>query len=201
MNSNYPSDLIKIITELVFIETPQNKLVQTDLIVIFGSKYNIGAIDALEDIMKKGLVPSTAKVILSGKNGSLNAGDEPEAKQMYDEIIRRGWDPSMFIIEDQSTNNRENILFSQKIINEQLGGFDQFHKITFIGMSFMLRRSQMAAKLLNWPDRIQYIGLVNPEGRNIKADSWWENADSKNRVLQEVERIGKYAASGDIGIF
>lgn len=40
-----------------------------------------------------------------------------------------------------------------------------------------------------------------PGGRNIAKDAWWESEVSVKRVMAEVERIGKYYATGNMSIW
>ena len=196
----FPSDTIEAITNLVFVKTPATDLVPSDLIIVFGSEFIEGTISELKRIIDTELFIQNGKIVLSGATGSLNAGKESEARRMFEEAIRVGLDPDIFIIEDRATNALENIIFSKEKIVE-LGGFDQFNSILFLGKAFMMRRAQMSAMAQEYPmNKIQYYGLVDRNGRNIAADSWWERDESRVRVLQEVERIGKYSAKGDIEI-
>ena len=199
-NIIFPSDAVEAITNLIFIETPLTSLMPSDLIIVFGSEFIEGTINELKRIMDKGLFIQTGRVVLSGATGSLNAGKESEAHRMFEEAIRVGLNPDVIIVEDRATNALENIIFSKEKIDE-IGGFDQFNSILFLGKAFMLRRAQMSAMAQHYPmNKIQYYGLVDKNGRNIAADSWWKQEESRIRVLQEVERIGKYSAKGDIEI-
>lgn len=196
----FPSDTIDAITNLVFVETPATDLVPSDLIIVFGSEFIEGTISELKKIIDNGLFVQSGKIVLSGATGSLNAGKESEARRMFEEAVRVGLDSDIFIIEDRATNALENVIFSKEKIVE-LGGFDQFKSILFLGKAFMMRRAQMSAMAQEFPmNKIQYYGLVDRNGRNIAADSWWKRDESRVRVLQEVERIGKYSAKGDIEI-
>lgn len=197
-NNIYPNDLIRIITELCFCETDDDKRRKYDLIVVFGNNCPEITIDVItQKIIKKGLFLPTGKIILSGATGSKNKGKEKEAYSMYKYATAMGLDPSWFILEDQATNCKENITYSKQKITE-LGGFDRFESILFVGMAFMLRRTQMCAQRFGYPvSKIQYLGVVNSEGLNISADHWWEaSSEAKNRVMAEVMRIGDYAGGG-----
>lgn len=61
------------------------------------------------------LHPDTILIVSGGKGGN-----EPvsEASVMKDYLIAKGIEPSRILKEDQSTNTRENLLFSQKLIPE-----------------------------------------------------------------------------------
>ena len=198
---NYPSDIIKIITEMLFIETPKDKMFHADLVIVFGSDFIKGTIDKIEELNNQGVIDCNSKIILSGATGSLDAGKESEAKRLFAEALSRGLSEKMFVVEDKATNSFENLLFSKKLI-EDMGGFEIYEHILFISKAFLSRRAQMGAAQLGYPmHKIEYCGLVDKEGRNIAKDSWWERDESRLRVMAEVERIGKYAGKGDLSLF
>ena len=65
----------------------------------------------------------------------------------------------------------------------------------------MLRRVSMYAMKQGYPmDRLQYFGVVDREGRDIGPDTWWKTEYGKDRIMAEIERIGKYYRTGDLGI-
>lgn len=201
MKDKYPSETIRQITEFLFIEDPIDSIPPADLVIVFGSEFIKGSVDALEQLTGAGVITRASKVILSGATGSINAGMESEAVRMYNEALSRGMAKETFTVEDKATNSYQNLEYSKDIISG-MGGFDRFESILFVGKSFMLKRTKMCAAGLGYPvDRIKYFGLVDREGRNIARDCWWEREESRTRVLQEVERIGKYAAKGDLSIF
>ena len=200
----YPTSTIKAITDLLFIEEPLEDIPYCDCVIVFGSDFATGTVDALELLMENAKIDKETVVILSGNVGSLNQGDRPEAFQMYDEAIKRGcFIPDHLITESKATNCYQNVLYSKTIIEERFAeGFDKFKSILFVAKSFMTRRCLMSAASLGLPvDKIHYYGLVDKNGRNISKNNWWVNSDATARVLAEVERIGKYAQKGDLSIF
>ena len=107
----------------------------------------------------------------------------------------------LFIQENRATNAYENLLFSKELI-ERLGGFSAFQSILFIGKAFMMRRVSMYAAHLDYPgERLQYFGTVDKNGRNIGPDCWWKTTPATERVMAEIERIGKYYKNGNLGLF
>ncbi len=57
----------------------------------------------------------------------------------------------------------------------------------------------MCARRLGYPmERLAFYGTVDREGRNIGKDCWWLSDPATSRVYGEIERIGKYAAGGDL---
>ena len=81
-----------------------------------------------------------AMVILSGGQGA----DEPisEARCMYDTIVEMGADPQRLLLEDNSFNTRDNLMFSKEIM-EARGGTDK--PITLITSEFHQRRADFIA--------------------------------------------------------
>ena len=93
-----------------------------DFIIVLGAKVNRNSvpskplywrIDAAEEYLNEN--PDTV-AILSGGQGS----DEPisEAQCMYNELTKRGIEPSRLILEDKSTDTNENIRNSLKLMPE-----------------------------------------------------------------------------------
>lgn len=200
---NYPSSTIKAITELLFLDEKIENIPYSGLIIVFGSNFTSGTVDALETLMENHIIDSKSKIILSGNVGSLNKDSkQPEAVQMYEEAMKRSiFNPEMFILEPNATNCYENAKFAKDIILEQKG-FDKYENILFVAKSFMTRRCMMSASSLDYPmEKIHYFGLVDSKGRNIGKNNWWLSNDATVRVLAEVERIGKYSQKGDLSIF
>lgn len=200
---NYPSSTVKAITELLFLDEKIENIPYCELVLVFGSNFTTGTVDALEILMENHAIDSKSKIILSGNVGSLNKdAKQPEAVQMYEEAMKRSiFNPEMFILEPNATNCYENAKFAKDIILEQKG-FDKYENILFVAKSFMTRRCMMSASSLDYPmEKIHYFGLVDSKGRNIGKNNWWLSNDATVRVLAEVERIGKYSQKGDLSIF
>ena len=202
MNNKYPSETISVITELLFAGQPKENIKQSDLVLVLGNDYINGTIEIVHDFYVSGIIISNAKIILSGATGMLNAGKDLECNRLYDCAVEEfGMNKNLFIKESQATNAYLNFFYSKTII-EELGGFENFNNILVIGKAFLIRRAKMYASKLGYPaNKMQYYGTVDKEGRNIAPECWWESDDSIQRVMAEVERIGKYAQSGDLSIF
>lgn len=199
---NYPSETIKQITEFLFACNDETQIPISDLVVVLGNDFIEGTVKEIDRLYRNGKINTNGKVIFSGATGSLNAGKESEAIRMYHCAVNQFHLPKeLFLIEDKATNAYQNLEFSRPII-ESLGGFSAFSNILLIGKSFLARRALMGAKTLEYPmDKIYYFGTVDREGRNIGADCWWEKKESADRVMQELERVGKYTVSGYLSIF
>lgn len=199
---NYPSGTIKAITELLFIGKEKQELRPSDLVIVLGNEFIDGTIKELQGLYASGIVLTNAKVILTGATGLLNAGSELECKRLYEcAVVQYRMPAELFVLEERATNAYENLVFSKEII-KGIGGFSAFNRILFIGKAFMLRRVAMYAARLEYPkEKLQYFGTVDKEGRNIGPDCWWESTAATDRVMAELERIGKYYKDGNLSIY
>jgi uncharacterized SAM-binding protein YcdF (DUF218 family) len=79
--------------------------------------------------------------VLSGGQGS----DEQisEAQCMYENMVQKGIDPARRILEDQSTDTSENLIFSRKLIPEDA-------QVGLVTNNFHIFRSLALARGLNW---------------------------------------------------
>lgn len=199
---NYPSDTIRDITKFLFIGRNKEELKESDLVIVLGNDFIEGTVKELFTLYQNGIILPNAKIILTGATGSLNAGKELECIRMYRCATEDYHMPSeLFIREPNAKNACQNFEFSRAII-EDIGGFDAFRNILCIGKAFLLRRASMYAARFQYPStKMQYYGTVDTEGRNIGPETWWKSEEAAARVMAEIERIGKYYATGDLSIF
>lgn len=196
----YPSETIEAITNFLFIGEPLEKLNKYDLVIVLGNNLIELTVNELKRIWDDGHIVEGTKIILSGKVGSLNKDDAPEAEDLFKMAVRKGLPKDSFILEAESRNAYENFLFSKEKIIE-LGGFDSFNSILCIGQAFLLRRAKMCAAKCGYPlSKLTYYGTVDTEGRNIGPDTWWTNEIATTRVLEEIGRISTYTLKGDLSI-
>lgn len=200
-NNSSNSEIIDSITNFLFIGKNSEDLEVSDLVIVMGNSFPQWTIKEMNRLYTEKKIKENAKIILTGATGALNAGQESECEQMYkcavNELHMR---EDLFLKDDKATNASENLKYSKELIN-QIGGFDAFNKILFIGCDFMMRRVSMYAAKQEYPiEKLQYFGVANKEGRNISRDTWWETEVSRDRVMAEIERIGKYYKSGDLGL-
>ena len=198
---NYPSKTIEAITKFIFLATEKEKLIPADLVLVLGNDLIKETIAVIFELYQSGKIKENAKIILTGATGELTAGQALECDAFYDCAVNEYHMPEeLFIKENKAANAYENYLYSKEKI-ELLGGFKQFESILCVGNAFLLRRASMYAAKLGYPqEKMQYYGVVDRNGRNIGADSWWKSEVAVSRVMAEVERIGKYYASGDLDI-
>lgn len=199
---DYPSKNIKAITEFIFIGEPAEKLAPSDLVLVLGNHIIDIMMGEVAKLYRQGKITKDAAIILTGANGDMTAEQDPECDQMYEAAVHKYSMPKeLFIKEPQATNAYLNMVYAKEIIEEK-GGFEAFSHILCVGNSFLLRRISLYAAKLGFPaDRMQYYGVWDKAGRNIGPDSWWESEVAVNRVMAEVERIGKYYGDGNMSVF
>lgn len=198
----YPSENIKAVTEFIFIGKPAEKLVPSDLVIVLGNHIMDIMMGEVADLYRTGKITKDATIILSGANGDMTAGQPPECDQMYEAAVQKyGMPETLFVKEPKATNAYLNMVYAKEIIDEN-GGMEAFSRILVVGNSFLLRRVSLYAAKLGFPaERLQYFGVWDKEGRNIGPDSWWKSEVAVNRVMAEVERIGKYYQDGNMSVF
>ena len=202
MQRKYPSPTIRAITEFLFIGQAEEVLTSSDLVIVLGNHIMDIMMGEVARLYRNGKIDKNATVILSGANGDFTKDQEPECDQMYRYAVEHYAMPEkLFLKENRATNAYLNMVYSKELIEEN-GGFEVFNRILIVGNSFLLRRASMYAAKLEYPmERVQYFGVHDKDGRNISPDGWWKSEVSVQRVMAEIERIGKYYASGNMSIW
>lgn len=200
--SNYPSKTIEAITDFLFIGQDKSEISDINLVIVLGNNMIEETVKSVYELFSEGRILPDSPIILSGATGSLNAGEDLECNKMFECAVNEyKMNPKLFIKESRAKNACQNFEFSKEII-EKIGGFDRFDNILCIGNAFLLRRASMYASRFNYPNnKMKYFGVVDTKGRNIGKSTWWLKEESINRVLAEIERIGKYYSSGDLSVF
>lgn len=198
----YPSKNIEAITNFIFIGECAENLAPSDLVIVLGNHIIDIMMGEVAALYRGGKIAPNATIILTGANGDMTANQAPECDQMYAAAVEQyGMPAKLFIKEPKATNAYLNMAYAKELV-EAKGGFDAFGHILVVGNSFLLRRVSMYAAKLQYPaDRMQYFGVWDKAGRNIGPDSWWKSEVATNRVMAEVERIGKYYGEGFLDIF
>ena len=82
-------------------------------------------------------------VFMGGGYGDSNTSDDhvPESHKMRDLAIENGVDPNDIIVEDKSTNTKENIIYALELLDK-----DHLDKIMLITSEFHLKRCQAILK-------------------------------------------------------
>lgn len=178
-------DLNKI-SNYIFLNS---KIEKADLAIVFGTQNQL-CISAVKEIYSKKLVK---KFILSG--GKNRHSGEIEAKFLQKELLKSNIPNEVLILEKESKNTLENVLFSKKLIDEKIG-LNNVKKIIAVVKHFHSRRAIMTLKK-HFPKHIKILPFVYPVG-NFTKENWFDTENGRRRVFEEWEKIPIYLAKGDI---
>ena len=189
---------IEAITSFLFIEEDIDKLKKSDLLIILCNNNLKGIINKFDTLYKTEIIDDHTVVVISGNHGPLDDFGGKESDVVHDILVDEyGYNSKMFILEKEANNIYENLLLSKEIIKD----FNNYENILIMGASFALRRIKMCASKLDYPlNKTQFVGMGDFEERGCEKDKWWINDESKIRVFQEIERVGKYLVKGDLDI-
>ena len=177
---------VKKITDYIFLESRPQK---ADLALVFGTRHS-EAIDGVFKLYKAGLV---RKVLVSG--GQNRVTGENEAKEMSQKLLALGVEKDDLILEDQSTNSLENVVFSRDLIDKILG-FAKVKKIIAVVKHYHSRRALMTLKK-HFPVSVELIP-VSYDIYGFTEVNWYDSEKGREKVLSEWEKIPKYLTKGDI---
>lgn len=177
---------IKKITNYIFLDSQLHK---TDLAIVFGTRHE-EALKKVFQLYQEGLVQ---KILLSG--GINRITGQNEAEQMAGDLIAMGAKKEDLILEDKSTNSLENVLFSKKKIEQEIG-FLKIKKIIAVVKHYHSRRALMTLKK-HFPKTVELIP-VTYDIYGFTKDNWYQSDVGKKKVLSEWNKISQYLAKGDI---
>lgn len=178
--------LAKVIWDYHHLNQP---LVKADCLLVLGS-HDLRVADYASDLFLKGYAPD---IIFSGGLGNLTQGvfSKPEADLFADVARGRGVPDKNIIIENQSTNTGENIIFTKKILVDQ---GRKFNKFILVQKPYMERRSYATFKKL-WPEK-EFV-VTSPD---ILYEDYPNQLISKGELINimvgDLQRIKIYPAKG-----
>ena len=181
---------IKEITDYIFLN---DKNPSGDIAFVFGT-WNAWkeSIEKAAELYKNGFVPKV--IVSSGENPVTGAS---EGDLMALDLEKLGVPKKDILIEKKSTNTLENVLFSKKIIDKELG-LQNIRIITAVVKNYHARRALMTLRK-HIPKNIQlksaaYASADYP----FTKDNWHNVEDGNKKVMEEVEKIKMYLAKGDL---
>jgi len=177
---------IKKITNYIFLKSNPQK---ADLALVFGTRH-FEAIDKVYELYQSNLIK---KILVSGGFNRVNG--ENEALTMSGKLIKMGVEKQDIILENQSINSLENVLFSKKTIGEKLG-FDNIEKIIVVVKHYHSRRALMTLKK-HFPKNVEFIPATY-DIYGFTKDDWFESEIGREKVMGEWKKIQKYLKRGDI---
>ena len=178
------------ITKYIFLDDTDQK---GDLAFVFGTwdVWNESVKKAAQ-LYKDRLVPKI--LVSSGVNPVTGV---VEGDLIAQDLEKLGIPRADILIENKSTNTLENVLFSKKIIEKELG-LKNVRSIVAVVKNYHARRALMTLRK-HMPNEIElktaaYIADKYP----LHKDDWQKTVAGKEKVLEEVEKIKTYLAKGDL---
>jgi uncharacterized SAM-binding protein YcdF (DUF218 family) len=177
---------IKAISDFIFVS---DKLSKSDIIISPGT-FRIDIIKKVLEIYEQGY----AKYIITTGGVANEYGiTESEFQKQY--LIDNGVVPKVILNETKSTNTKENAIYAREKLD--LSGI-AFNKVILVSKTYHSRRILMTFLPSFSESEILVIPVV--DDRNITVDNWYKDKKKTEKVLEEVEKIGKYFLKGDLSL-
>ena len=170
------------------------QLEKADVIIAFGSHDKRTAVRAGQ-IYQDGYAP---RLIFSGNEGygrKVSGFDGvPEAQIYFDEAVSLGVPPESILLETESTNSSENVLFTAKLMaSKNISA----NKVIVVHKPYMERRTYATLKA-QWPDRHPKFIITSPQ---ISYEEYISNpVYPKDYVIEvmvgDLQRIREYPKLG-----
>lgn len=180
----------KEITDYIFLDDFNPK---GDIAFVFGTwNAHKESVQKAVDLYKSGLVP---KIIFSG--GLNPKYSVIEAPAMALEAIGLGVPQGDILIEDKSTNTLENVVFSLKVIEKEIG-LDNIKTIVAVAKNYHSRRVLMTLRR-HVPRHIKLkVSAYSSEHYSFTKENWTESELGRKKIFEEKEKIKKYLEKGDL---
>lgn len=136
-----------------------------DIILVFGSvTAPVYRVPKAVELLNAGI---SHKIVMSG-----GQSNPPEAQIMKDTAINLGAKEMDILVEKNSRNTKENILFTRSML-EEMYGLKNIKRILLVTNFFHLRRCLLSMKTF-MPEWIEY-SLCGVLDNNTRPDNWWTN--------------------------
>jgi len=169
------------ITEFIFMEDDIDK---ADVILVPGGSHK-ELIHRAAELYHQGyadyILPS------GGKNKKLE-NDQTEFEYLSNEASKLGVPKEAILKEDKASHTFENAEFSYEVCKSNS---IPVNKVILVCKNFHSRRAYLTYKL-NFPKTTEIIVQPIVDGKGITKDNWIYSDDKRNRVMNEVMKIGKY---------
>ncbi|HBY21119.1 MAG TPA: hypothetical protein DEG71_08960 [Clostridiales bacterium] len=116
-----------------------------------------------------------------------------------EQAISLGVPENDIIIEDKSTNTKENVVFSRKVFEHEFGN-GNFSRLLIVTTWGHMRRAILTLKTY-MPKEVNYSMCSSyPEIKNVGtwSQDWDQVEEAKKRIKTEVKAIVKYINKGDL---
>ena len=179
-NDNLTKDDIDEINSLMF--NFHDEITSPDLILVLASS-SINRIEKAIELSKKYYL----KILISGAN-YLKNDQMYEYEKYYIYAITHGINKGNLIIESNSHNTKENIIYSLNLIK------DKYHNIIIISSSQHLLRVKLTLEKELRKNNITNLNyyLVPSYASLVPKDNWYNKSKAKEIIKGELERLIKY---------
>lgn len=170
-------------------ETP---LAKADIILVLGNiKKGAARLLAIRAarLYRRGYAPS---ILVTG--GVIDEEGLKESANIKLNLLKLGVPETAILIEDKSTNTKENFINARSIAN-CIPHSSKRPNIIIVGQKFASRRILMTAAA-QWPEAIPMLSSVCMIGKPLHL--WHKDPSVARLVQREVEKIRIYLAKGDI---
>ncbi|MBI9011576.1 MAG: YdcF family protein [Clostridiales bacterium] len=169
------------ITEFIFMEDDIEK---ADVILVPGGSHK-ELIHRAAELYHQGY----AEYILpsGGRNKNLD-NNQSEFDYLSKEALKLGVPKEAILKEDKASHTFENAQFSYEVCKTKN---IPVNKVILVCKNFHSRRAYLTYKI-NFPKTTKIIVLPIVDGKGITKDNWIYSDDKRNRVMNEVVKIGKY---------
>jgi hypothetical protein len=131
-------------------------------------------------------------VIVSGRTSVFN-GVVSEASVMQDILLAEDVPEEAILVEDRSTNTKENIVCTREILDYE--GLDVSSVLGVGRKSSSFRFVSTFAH--NWEDT-DFVFRGAPDFENVTYDNWMYHSEAALYIWREVEKIVEYSEKGDV---
>jgi uncharacterized SAM-binding protein YcdF (DUF218 family) len=163
------------------------KLEKADVIFVLGSN-DLRVADRAVEIFKEGWA---SLVVCSGANGKVSDFTEPEAKVFSERMINQGVPVESILLEPNSMNTGENVLFTKKLLQEK--GI-KVKNIIAVNKPYVERRTFATIKK-QWPEIEFFVA-----SQQISYENYFTSAEFKDRnintMVGDLLRIKEYPKLG-----
>lgn len=162
-----------------------------DLAFVFGSPSLSSILPAI-DLYKSGMAP---RILITGANTAVNGA--PEWQFYRDHALACGVPSDAILLETEARNTSENAALGAALIAAQ-PGWQAVQTMAVCAKPFHMRRAVMTLRR-HIPAHVRLIAQPPDAAGDLAADSWWQSAKGRQRVLAELGKISEYALRGDLG--
>lgn len=178
------------ITKYIFLHHEDAK---GDVAVVFGTGHSVEHSTKIAvNLYKEGRVKKL--LLTGGRNKILGFVEADEAAKI---ALAAGVPSEDILIENQSTNTLENVLFAKKVLEEQ-NLLSSISKVLAISKNYHMRRSLMTCAK-HFPKNIVFEPYAYTSIKYTCTDkTWTEKQEWIDLVVGEFEKIKEYLKMGDI---